>query len=91
MIPVSFDHCFGWLHEADAGNRSARGVVLMSPFGFEELCARKPFALLAQALAARGIATLRFDWSGTGDSLGGPLDPALLETWRGMRSRLSTH
>jgi len=78
MEPVSFGNCFGWLHRGTA----ARGVVLMNPFGFEELCTRKTFALLAQALSARGIPVLRFDWSGTGDSLGGPNDPRQYGRWR---------
>lgn len=78
MEPVSFGNCFGWLHNGQA----SRGVVLMSPFGFEELCARKTFALLGQALAARGIPVLRFDWSGTGDSLGGPNDIRQFDHWR---------
>ncbi len=83
MVPVSFDDCIGWLHEGQFGpDNSARGVVLMNPFGFEELCSRKAFVLLAQALSARGIPVLRFDWSAAGDSLGGPFDSRQVERWR---------
>ena len=77
MIPVSFEGCAGYYHPA----RGARGVVICGSFGFEEICARKSVALLAHELAARGVNVLRFDYFGTGDSLGGPLNPGQVATW----------
>lgn len=50
------------------------GVVLVSGSGLqnrdEELFGHKPFAVLADALARRGIATLRYDDRGCGESSG---------------------
>ncbi|MCW5747026.1 MAG: alpha/beta fold hydrolase [Alphaproteobacteria bacterium] len=77
MTPVVFDGCFGWLHPA-AGNR---GVVLCAPHGYEELCVHRQLAGLADRLAAAGLPTLRFDYHGTGDSLGTDEDPGRLRAW----------
>ena len=71
MIPVVFDGCFGWLHPA-AGNR---GVVLCAPHGYEELCVHRQWASLAERLAAAGLPTLRFDYRGTGNSVGDDEEP----------------
>ncbi|THD80565.1 MAG: alpha/beta fold hydrolase [Phenylobacterium sp.] len=73
--PVAFDGCAGWLHPADG--RTA--VLLISPWGFEALCLRRSWRMLADALAAAGYPTLRFDYPGTGDSLGEASDLPSLE------------
>ncbi len=78
MISVSFARCAGWLHKADG----ARGVILCSPHGFEELCARKSWRALADKLAAAGMPTLRFDYDGTADSDGSSEDPGRVDAWR---------
>ncbi|MFM0631460.1 alpha/beta fold hydrolase [Paraburkholderia xenovorans] len=67
MKPVIFGGHFGWLHPAD-GNK---GVVLCNPFGHEGLWLHRAMSELAQRLAARGVAVLRFDYQGTGDSIDG--------------------
>ena len=77
MTPVSFDGCLGLLHEADGG----AAVVMCGAPGFEQLCAHRGWRELADALAARGFPTLRFDWRGCGDSLGGDGDPARVAAW----------
>ncbi len=77
MIPVVFEGCFGWLHPA-AGNR---GVVLCAPHGYEELCVHRQWASLAERLAAAGLPTLRFDYRGTGDSVGHDEEPQRLRAW----------
>jgi hypothetical protein len=73
--PVVFDGCAGWLHPA--AGRTA--VLLVSPWGFEALCLRRAWRMLADALAARGYPTLRFDYPGTGDALGDARDIASLD------------
>jgi pimeloyl-ACP methyl ester carboxylesterase len=78
MIGVSFARCAGWLHKADGG----RGVILCSPHGFEELCARKSWKALADRLAAAGMPTLHFDYHGTADSDGSSDDPGRVDAWR---------
>ena len=75
MKPVVFSggH-FGWLHEAEG----ASGVVMCNPLGHEAMWLHQAMRRFADALAARGIPVLRFDYLGTGDSLDGPdlLHPA---------------
>ena len=68
MQPVAFDGHFGWLHlpTRDGGRR---GVVLCSPLGHEALWLHQTMRQLAERLAHRGFAVLRFDYAGTGDSL----------------------
>lgn len=66
--PLTFEGCAGWLHPAGG----PVGVVLCSPWGFEELCLRRAWRMLADALAAKGFPTLRFDYPGAADSLDRP-------------------
>jgi pimeloyl-ACP methyl ester carboxylesterase len=68
MKPVTFDDCFGWLHEGVPS--AARGVVLCQPFGREAMWIHKGWRVLAEQLSAAGSPTLRFDYAGTGDSAG---------------------
>lgn len=58
-----------------------RGVVIVSPFGWEDVCSYRPLRFLGKTLAENGIPVLRFDLPGTGDSSGGALDPGLFESW----------
>lgn len=80
--PITFDGCFGWFHP---GPRR-RGVVLCAAFGIDGLSAHRAWGELAEALAAAGLPTLRFDWAGTGDSLGDDRDPDRLAAWRASLS-----
>jgi pimeloyl-ACP methyl ester carboxylesterase len=80
MTPVTFDGCFGWLHRP-AGAQAEMGVVLCNPFGYEALCTYHGWREFAEALAARGMPTLRFDYPGTGDSSGNEEDPQRLRAW----------
>jgi len=75
--PVVFDGQFGWLHPA-AG---PHGVVLCYPFGYDALCTYRGMRRLAERLAARGIAVLRFDYPGTGDSAGDASEPGRWRAW----------
>ena len=80
MTPVTFDGCFGWLHQPK-DLRAAACVVLCNPFGYEALSAYRSARELADALAASGVAALRFDYPGTGDSSGNEDDPLRWRAW----------
>ncbi|NTJ44796.1 alpha/beta fold hydrolase [Agrobacterium larrymoorei] len=75
--PVTFAGTTGLYRPGDIMSyRSTSGtnsrdfaVLFVSSWGFEELCARKFWRLLAADLSKQGIASLRFDYPGTGDAL----------------------
>jgi alpha-beta hydrolase superfamily lysophospholipase len=73
---------FGWLHTPEDQPVSG-GVVFCPPLGIEAICAYFSYRVLAERLAERGIAVLRFDYDGTGDSVGDEDDPARVEAWLG--------
>lgn len=60
---------FGMLHSPAAAARDV-GFVMSHPFGEEKLWSHRVFVSFARALAQRGHAVLRFDYSGAGDSSG---------------------
>lgn len=76
--PFYFDGLAGWYHPGSGQT----AVLVLGPWGYEELCARKSLRLLGEMLGARGCACLRFDYPATGHSAG---DPARLDdshAWR---------
>ena len=75
-IPVTFSDTVG-LFTPSAGPASGAAVLFLSPWGFEEMCTRKFWRVLAEQLSQSGIASLRFDYAGTGDALGAPFDGGL--------------
>ena len=61
----------GWLHAMLTLPADARAALLLiPPFFHEWQRSYRMFALLADHLSRRGVATLRFDYRGTGDSSG---------------------
>ncbi len=56
-------------------------VVLCPPLGREAANALPAFQVVGDRLAAEGIAALRFDYNGTGDSAGVWGDPDRLDEW----------
>ena len=71
---------FGWLHQPDDG--MARGLAICcAPLGREAANALPAFQVACDQLAASGIAALRFDYAGTGDSAGSLDDPGRLADW----------
>jgi alpha-beta hydrolase superfamily lysophospholipase len=71
---------FGWLHLPEGGVVRG-GVVLCQPLGIEAICVYFSYRLLAERLAGLGLAVLRFDYDGTGDSSGRETDPDRLDAW----------
>ncbi len=63
------------------GARDRTAVLLLPPFGWEEMCSYRPRRDWAEHLAARGHPVLRLDLPGTADSAGGPRDPDRVDAW----------
>jgi len=61
--------------------RGTAGVLVVPPFGWEDVCSYRPLRFLAKTLAESGIPVMRFDLPGTGDSSGSALDSGLFEAW----------
>lgn len=82
MIPVVISSpggdCFGMYQPAPGP-----AVLMCPPFGDEALKTARTWRGLALDLANYGMATLRFDLPGTGNSAGEPTEPARVDAWRG--------
>lgn len=61
--------------------RGRVGVVIVPPFGWEDVCSYRPLRFMARMLAEMGLPVLRYDLPGTGDSAGDAQDPGLLNAW----------
>lgn len=89
--PVTFAETVGLFRPADALTFSANSplahevtdtaVLFVGSWGFEELCARKFWQRLAVELSKRGMASMRFDYPGTGDALDRANYDAGLDIW----------
>jgi len=55
--------------------------VLCRPIGLEALSSCRAYRCLAEQLACAGLVTLRFDYTGTGDSAGDTADEVTIATW----------
>jgi pimeloyl-ACP methyl ester carboxylesterase len=70
----------GAFHIAQRLQPRATAVVLCNPFGEEASRSHRTFRVLATQLERAGFSTLRFDYTGTGDSLGSAGDGSIA-TW----------
>lgn len=60
----------------------ARAVAVLFPsLGAEALFAHRAFRIMSRLLVAEGVAVLRLDWTGTGDSLGDLDTDSLVQCW----------
>ncbi|MDA9003956.1 amino acid adenylation domain-containing protein [bacterium] len=58
-----------------------KSVLICGPVSYEYQCTHRILNLLAEKLAKRGVAVLRFDYKGTGDSMGEDFQVDL-DTWK---------
>ena len=65
---------FGWLHRPEPHKTTDLGLILCNPFGYEAICSHRSVRAFAEAAAAMGVSSLRFDYRGTGDSA--EIDPS---------------
>ncbi len=79
---------FGLFHPAEEARSNDTAVLICPPFGQEGLRTHRFFKVLAERLARTGIATLRFDFYGSGDSPGDE-SQGELDGWR--RDLCSAH
>lgn len=71
---------FGWVHRPDAADVRA-AVVLCPSMGQEASFAHFTFRDIALRLAGRGFVVVRFDYDGTGDSVGSYRDAGRVRSW----------
>ena len=62
---------FGVYHPPQGKTDRKAGIVLCCPMGQEYMRSHRAFRQLANLLSRKGYHVLRFDWFGTGDSMGG--------------------
>ena len=72
---------FGWYHAPRDAEARDCAVVLCAPHGYEGVCSYRALRHWAEALADAGIAVLRFDYHGCGDSSGDDLSPSRVHAW----------
>ncbi|MGV1036260.1 MAG: hypothetical protein ACOYD0_04440 [Candidatus Nanopelagicales bacterium] len=70
---------YGTFEQPVGGPRAV--AVLFPPLGAEALFAHRAFRIMSSLLVADGVAVLRMDWTGTGDSLGDLDTDNLVECW----------
>ncbi|KQV73104.1 oligosaccharide flippase family protein [Rhizobium sp. Root1220] len=81
-LPLAFDGTIGLFKPENAGvAKRSTAVLLLSPWGLEEMCSRKFFRIMAEHFADLGVPSLRFDYPSTGDALDLGNAPATLEIW----------
>lgn len=81
-LPVVFSGTYGHFVPEDEGTAKRDiAVLLLSPWGYDEMCVRKSFRIFAERLAANGIPSLRFDYPGTGDAADGTDFSAGIAVW----------
>lgn len=77
MTPIYFGGCFGWIHSSSGSH----GVVICSAHGYEEMVTHRIWRAQACRFAEAGLPTLRFDYHGTGDSMGADDDSGRVQAW----------
>lgn len=81
MLPFYFgpDHrrLFGTYHPPSTPGPSPTALLLCNPFGQEAVRIHRIYRVLAERVSRMGVAVLRFDFFGTGDSAGSDTEGSL--------------
>lgn len=72
---------FGFLHSAGPDTWSGTGVVIVGPWGWDDVVTYRSRREWAEHLAGMGHLSLRIDLPGAGDSGGSAADPQRVEAW----------
>src|SRR4029079_7961263 len=75
------DTVFAWFHPAAAGVTPGAAVLILPPWGWDEVTSYRARRAWAEQLATGGHPTLRIDLPSAGDSGGSPDDPDRVEAW----------
>src|SRR4051794_5703721 len=67
FFPLGNDRLFGMLHLPDE-HKARRGVVMCHALAEEKLWSHRVYVEFARELSSRGMAVLRFDFRGEGES-----------------------
>lgn len=68
-------------HDAEGHTARSTAVLIVPPWGWEEVASYRSRRGWAESLAAAGHPTLRFDLPSAGNSSGSPRDPGRLDAW----------
>jgi pimeloyl-ACP methyl ester carboxylesterase len=82
-LSTGSDSVLAMLDRPPQAERRATAVMIVPPFGWEEMCSYRGRRTWSQMLAQAGYLTARVDLPSTGDSAGLPTDPGRFEAWSG--------
>ncbi len=80
-LTASPDPVLAFLHLPESSRSSDTAVLVLGPFGWDEVCSYRARRAWAMAIADAGHAAARLDLPATGDSGGSPQDLELLTSW----------
>jgi hypothetical protein len=79
------------VHLPREGTGTGLGVVIVPPFGWEDMSSYRPRRMWAEALAEAGATVVRIDLPGSGDAAGGPRDPGRVPAWIDAAGAAAAH
>jgi dienelactone hydrolase len=80
-LSIGAEPLYAVLHGPQNGARRGTAVLIVGPFGWQDIASYRARREWAIALAERGFAALRIDLPGTGDSAGAAAEPERVSSW----------